>query len=156
MSGMNFEKKIILYVYRMCQTSPVFLPIKMRYKMAKQSNIITKSQIDTWLNGTAAKDAVARGYENQEDSSQLLGQTYTLAAVVRPTMQNPAVAPAPRVPVRTQTSRLQGNGIKASPVEILDSDDELVEELNLTPAQEERIRSYVRRVRSGNNSKSSQ
>ena len=46
--------------------------------MAKQSNITTKSQIDSWFNGTAAKDAVARGYENQEDSGQLLGQTYTL------------------------------------------------------------------------------
>ena len=144
---MNFEKEIILYAYRMSQTSPVFLPIKMRYKMAKQSNITTKSQIDTWFNGTAAKDAVAKGYENQEDSSQLLAQTYTLAAIVRPTMQNPTNAPVPRVPVRTQTSRLQGNGTEASPVEILDSDDELVRELNLTPAKEERIRSYVRRVR---------
>ena len=134
MIGMNFEKKIILYAYRMSQTSSVFLPIKMRYKMEKQSSITTKC----------------------EDSSQLLGQNYTLAAVVRPTMQNPTVAPAPRVPVRTQTSRLQGNGTEASPVEILDSDDELVEELNLTPAQEERFRSYVRRVRSQTSSTSSQ
>ena len=121
--------KIILYAYRMSQTSQGFLPIKMRYKMAKQSNITTKSQIDTWLNDTIAKDAVARGYENQEDSSQLLGQTYTLAIV-----QNPTVAPAPRVPLRAQASRLQRNGTEASPAEILDSDDELVEELNLTPA----------------------
>ena len=132
----------------MSQTSSVFLPIKMRYKMAKQSSITTKSQIDAWFNGTAAKDAVARDYENQEDSSQLLGQTYTLAAVVRSTMQNLTAAPAPRVQVRMQASRLQGNGTEASPVEILNSDDELFEELNLTPAQEERIRSCVRRVRS--------
>ena len=86
----------------------------------------------------------------------LLGQTYTLAAVVRPTMQNPTVAPAPRVPVRTQTSILQGSGTETGPVEILDSDDELVEELNLTPAQEERIRRYVRRDRSENSSNSTQ
>ena len=34
-------------------------------------------RIDTWFNGTAGKDAVASGYENQEDSSRLLAQTYT-------------------------------------------------------------------------------
>ena len=153
---MNFEKKIILYAYRMSPTSQVFLPIKMRYKMAKQSSITAMSQIDTWFNGTAAKNAVARGYENQEDSSRLLGQTYTSAAVVRPTVQNPTVAPAPRVPVRIQNPRLQQNGTEASPVEILDSDDELFVELNLTPDQEERVRRRFRRIRSETSSSSSQ
>ena len=58
------------------------------------------------------KDAVASRYGNQEDSSQLLGQTCTLAAVVRPTMQNPTVAPAPRVPVRTQHPDFRGMALK--------------------------------------------
>ena len=71
-------------------------------------------------------------------------------------MLNPTVVPSPRVPVRIQTPRLQGNSTEASPVEILDSDNELVEELNLTSAKEERIRIHMRRVRSETSSSSSQ
>ena len=77
----------------MSQTSQVFVPIKMRYKMAKQSST-AKNQIDAWFNDTAAKSAVAKGYENQEDSSRLLGQTYISAVIVRPTVKNPTATPA--------------------------------------------------------------
>ena len=44
---------------------------------------------------------------------------------------------------------LRGNGTSASdPIDVLDSDDELFEELNLTPVQEERVRRQFRRIRS--------
>ena len=81
----------------MSQASQVFLPIKMRYKIANQPSTNARNQIDGWFNGTAAKNAVIQGYENQEHSSRLLGQTYLIAGVVRPAVQNPLVAPAPVV-----------------------------------------------------------
>ena len=90
---MNFENEFTLYAYRMSQASQVFLPIK----VTKQSGTNAKNQIDGWFNGTAAKNAVAQGYENQEPFSRLLGQTYISAAVVRPTVQNPAATPVPVV-----------------------------------------------------------
>ena len=61
----------------------------------------------------------------------------------------PATAPAPR--------RLQGDGSsEESPVEVLDSDDELFEEINLTLDQEERVRRHFRRIRSETSADSSQ
>ena len=157
MIGMNFEKKIIFYAYRMYQASQVFLPMKMRYKMAKQPSMTAKNQIDAWFNSTAAKNAVTKGYESQEDSSILLGQTYISAAIVRPTVQNPTVTPTPVVQnVPTQPPVLLRGTSQEDPIDVLDSVDELFVELNLTPDQEERIRRRFDRIRSETSSSSSQ
>ena len=93
---------------------------------------------------------MAKGYENQENSSRLLGQTYISAAVVRPTVQNPTATPAPVVqnapakppvlPVGVQSPVLLRGTSEEDPIDVLDSDDELFGELNLTPDQEERVR----------------
>ena len=125
----------------MSQASQVFRPITMRYKMAMQPSTTAKNQIDAWFNGTAAKNAVAKGYESQEGPSILLGQTYISAAVVRPTVQNPTAAPV-------QPSVLLRGTSEEDPIDVLDSDDELFVELNLTPDQKERVRRRFDRIRS--------
>ena len=150
----------------MSQASQVFLPIKMGYKMAKQSSTNAKNQIDAWFNGTAAKNAVAQRYENQEHSSRLLGQTYISTAVVRPTVQNPTATPTPVVqntpaqppvlPVGAQPSVMLRGTSEKDPIDVLDSNDELFVELNLTPDQEERVRRRFDRIRSETSSSSSQ
>ena len=101
-----------------------------------------------------------QGYENQEHSSRLLGQTYLIAGVIRPTVQNPIVTPAPVVqntpvqpvqppvlPAGAQSPVILRGTSEEDPIDILDSDDELFVELNLTPDQEERIRKRVTRIR---------
>ena len=150
----------------MSQASQVFLPIKMRYKMAKQTSTNARHQIDGWFNGTAAKNAVVQGYENQEHSNRLLGQTYITAAIVRPAVQNPIATPAPVVgntpaqppvlPVGVQPPVMLRGTSEKDPIDVLDSDDELFVELNLTPDQEERVRRRFDRIRSETSSSSSQ
>ena len=96
----------------MLQQPQVYLPVKMRYKMARLPS--TRAYIDKWLNITTAKNEVTRGYENQEHSSILLGQTYLLAGVIRPRVQTPAPAPNP-TPAAVPNPRLRGDGSEANP-----------------------------------------
>ena len=149
----------------MSQASQV-LPIQMGYKISKQTSTNARNQIDGWFNGTAAKNAVTQGYENQEHSSRLLGQTSIIAAVVRPAVQNPIATPAPVVqntpaqppvlPVGAQPPVMLRGTSEEDPIDVLDSDDELFVELNLTPDQEERVRRRFDRIRSETRSSSSQ
>ena len=155
---MYLEGKIIFYAYRMSQASQVFLPIKMRYKMAKQNSTNVRNQIYGWFNGTAAKNAVTQGYENKEHSSRLLGQIYLSARVVRPAVQNATAIPTPVVqntsaqppvlPVGAHPPVMLRGTSEENPIDFLDSDDELFIELNLTPDQEERVRRRFDRIRS--------
>ena len=150
----------------MSQASQVFLPIKVKYKMAKQMSTNARNQFDGWVNGTAAKNTVAKGYENQEHSSRLLGQTYIIAAVVRPAVQNPIAtlipvvqntpAQPPVLPVGAQPPVMLRDTSEEDPIDVLDNDDELFVELNLTPDQEERARRRFDRIRSETSSSSSQ
>ena len=56
----------------MQQQSQVYLPMKMRYKMARLPS--TRVSIDKWFNSATAKSEVTKGYENQEHSGVLLGR----------------------------------------------------------------------------------
>ena len=111
--------------------------MKMRYRMARLPS--TRAYIDKWFNSTTAKNEVTRGYENQEHSSILLRQTYLLAEGIRPRVQTPAPAPNP-TPVAVPNPRLRGDGTEANPLEVLDSDDELVQDLGLNEVQAQRVR----------------
>ena len=81
-------------------------------------------------------------------------------------MQNPTATPAPVVqnapaqppvlPVRAQPPVLLRGTFEEDPIDVLDSDDELFVELNLTPDQEERVRRRINRIRSETSSSSSQ
>ena len=100
---------------------------------------------------------MAKGYESQEDSGILVGQTYISAAVVRSTVQNPTATPAPVVQnAPAQPPVLLRGTSEEDPIDVLDSDDELFVELNLTPDQEERVRRRFDRIRSETSSSSSQ
>ena len=133
----------------MSQASQVFLPIKMRYKMAKQTSTNARNQIDGWFNHTAAKNAVIQGYENQERSIRLLGQTYIIAAVVRPEVQNPIATPAPvaqntfvhppMLPVGAQPPVMLRGTSEEDPIDVLYSDDKLFVELNLTQIRKKEL-----------------
>ena len=139
--------------------SQVYLPMKMKYKIAGLPS--TRASIDKWFNSAAAKSEVTRGYENQEHSSVLLGQTYLVAGVIRPRVQAPASDPdstpaaATDGPAAVPDPGTGGDGTEARPLEVLDSDDELFLELDLTPEQEERIRRRFTRIRSETSSSSS-
>ena len=137
--------------------------------MAKHTSTNARNPIDGWFNGTAAKNAVIQGYEHQEHSSRLLGQTYLIAGVIRPTVQNLTVIPAPEVqntpvqPVQppvlaagAQPPVILSGTSEEDPIDILDSDDELFIELNLTPDQEEIVRRRFTRIRCESTSSSSQ
>ena len=131
----------------------------MRYKMAKHTSTNARNQIDGWFNCPAAKNAETQGYENQEHSSRLLGQTYLIAGVVRPAVQNPIVTPAPVVqntPVHSQPPVILRGTSEADPIDVLDRNDELFVDLNQTPDQEERVRRRFERIRSESSSSSSQ
>ena len=145
-------------ILEMSQQSQVYLPMKMRHKIARQPS--TKASIDKWFSSAAAKSEVTRGYENQEHFSVLLGQTYLVAGVIRPRVQatasHPNLTPAVATDGRLPDPGTGGDSTEARPLEVLDSDDELFLELDLTPEQEERIRRRFTRIRSETSSSSSQ
>ena len=79
-----------------------------------------------------------QGYENQEHFSRLLGQTYIIAGLVRPAVQNPIVASAPVVenipvqsvqppvlPTGAQSPGIPRRTSEEDPIDILDSNNEL-------------------------------
>ena len=127
--------------------------MKLRYKMTRLPS--TRASIDKWFNSAAANSKVTRGYENQEHSSVLLGQTYLVAGVIRSRVQASASDPNP-TPAAVSDPGTGGDGTEVRPLEVLDSDDELFLELDLTPEQEGRIRRRFTRIRSETSSSSSQ
>ena len=54
----------------MSQQTEVFMPTKLRYKMAMLHT--ANAHMDTWFNNSDIKDKVRNGFENQESSASLL------------------------------------------------------------------------------------
>ena len=71
-------------------------------------------------------------------------------------VQPPVGAQPPVLPVRAQPPVMIRGTSANNPIDVLDSDDELFEEMDLTPVQEERMRRYFRRIRNNTSSSSSQ
>ena len=90
----------------------------------------TRAYIDKWFNSTTA---------------------YLLAGVIRPRVQTPAPAPNP-TPAAVPNPRLRGDGTEANPLEVLNCDDELVQDLGLNEVQAQKVRRECRRLGSANTS----
>ena len=151
------------------------MPAKLRHKMERRQN--AKVQLHAHFRSAELKDQI----ESEIDSCgpdaglvmNMLAEAHlkvpkykpvvplrpepapVAAAAAAPVMPNDPVQPSV-LPAGAQSPVIPKGTSEEDPIDILDSDDELFVELNLTPDQEERVRRRFTRIRSETNSSSSQ
>ena len=152
-----------------------YLPAKLRHKMERRQK--AKIQLQANFKSAELKDQI----ENEIDSCgpdaglmmNMLAEAHpkvpkykpvvplrpvsapVAAAALATVMPNAPVKP-PVLPVGAQSPMIPRGTSEEDPIDVLDSDDELFVELNLTPDQEERVRRRFTRIRSEASSSSSQ
>ena len=144
-----------------------YLPAKLRHKMKRRQK--AKIQLHANFKSTELKDQIENEIDSCGPNAGLMMSMLTeahlkvpkykpvvplrpapspvAAAAAAPVMPNAPVQP-PVLPLGAQPPVLPRGTSEEDPIDILDSDDELFVELNLTPDQEKRVRRRFTTIRS--------
>ena len=143
-----------------------YLPVKLRHKMDRRQK--AKIQLEANFKSAELKDQIENEIDSCEPDAGLMMNMSAEAHFkvpkykpVVPLRPEPApIAAATAVPVMpnapVQPPLVPRGTSEEDPIDVLDNDDELFIELNLTPDQEERVRGRFTRIRSETSSSFSQ
>ena len=106
------KEKLFFMLLEMSQQTEVFMPVKLRYKMAMLHT--ATAHIDTWFNNSDIGEKVRNGFEHQESAASLLGlRADPPVVMVAPRIQRVPVPTA--VPVTLSTPAAVNNQVAAAP-----------------------------------------